>query len=616
MISMLDHRGPDGQELGQYAGAVLGHTRLAIIDLTSDASQPMVSSDGRFVLVFNGEIYNYRELRRELSSRHNFRSESDTEVLLAAWLSWGPDCLMHLNGMFAFCVYDTIEHSAFFARDRFGQKPLYFASVDGRLMFASEIKPLLAAGIEAKPNRRTWSRYLASASYDDDETTFFDGVTQLLPGECASWRPGGKLQRQRYYRVIDHVEPVDLSPVSAAESVRELLIDAARIHMRADVPVAVSLSGGLDSAALLTCLDLADELHSGVECLSVEFGGDFTERPWIEAAANYYSLPTRIHTYTEAEFRNSLPPMMWHLEGPLGGLMNSALSTVMEMAHDDGFKVIQDGTGLDEAFGGYRNHHSLFLGLRMRENGIGVANDIADYAKNWGVGEIEAQEAARAELDRTGSTIDGTVPVRRELLQDCIVEEAEDTAEPQPETADDLRMALADYLQVRKIPRNTRMKDRMSMGYGLELRIPFLDHRLVEFALGLPPSYYFHQGRSKSIVREALAGKMDDTVRVATKRSIQAPQGLWLRKEPMRSYVNDIIWSDSFADRGLFDVDKVRAAYDRFCSYGDSNSFYIWQWINVEEWFRTFIDQNATMSGTRLCGDLKPDQRLVPSAVN
>ena len=418
MISLLDHRGPDGREVSQFAGAVLGHTRLAIIDLTSDASQPMTSPDGRYVLVYNGEIYNYKELRRELSPRHRFHSESDTEVLLAAWLNWGSDCLTHLNGMFAFCVYDTVERTAFFARDRFGQKPIFFAHIDDRLAFASEIKSLLAAGVAAKPDRRTWSRYLASASYDDDESTFFEGVTQLLPGEFALWRPGAKLQRRRYYRVIDHIEPCDLSPELAAGAVRELMVDAAKVHMRADVPVAVSLSGGLDSSALLTCLDLAGQLHSGVECLSVEFGGDLTERPWIQAAAGHYGLPTRIHTYTESEFRNSLLPMMWHLEGPLGGLMNSALSTVMEMAHVDDFKVIQDGTGLDEAFGGYRNHHNLFLGLRMRENGIGVANDIAEYAKNWGVEEVEAQAAARAELDRTGTTIDGTVPVRRELIRD------------------------------------------------------------------------------------------------------------------------------------------------------------------------------------------------------
>ncbi len=614
MNAMLVHRGPDGNGISRYPGAILGHTRLAIIDLTEQASQPMSSPDGRFVLVYNGEIYNYKELRNQLSAHHVFRSNSDTEVLLAAWLRWGRDCLQYLDGMFAFCIYDTKERSAFLARDRFGQKPLFIATKGKKLFFASEIKALLAAGIKAEPDRRTWARYLASASYDDDQTTFFKGISQLLPGECAKWQPEKKLERRLYYRVIDRVKPLNVSFEQAVADTRELLVDAARIHMRADVPVAVSLSGGLDSSALLTCLDSAGELNSSLACLSVEFGGDLTERHWVEAAAAHHNLPTKIHTYNETEFRNSIEPMMWHLEGPLGGLMNSALSTVMELAHVNGFKVIQDGTGLDEAFGGYRNHHNLFLGLRMREDGNGATHDIAAYARNWGVDESDAQKAAMSELSRSGTTIDGTVPVRHELLSSEVLKNGDSSQAAQPEHVEDLRLALADYLQVRKIPRNTRMKDRMSMGFGLELRIPFLDHRLIEYALSLPPSYYFHEGRSKSIVREALAGEMDDEVRVATKRSIQAPQGLWLMKEPMRSYIKDIVFGDRFASRGFFDVDKVREAFKRFCTHGDSNSFYVWQWINLEEWFRTFVDADAVTKQAKLCLDLKPDKRLSPLA--
>ena len=290
-------------------------------------------------------------------------------------------------------------------------------------------------------------------------------------------------------------------------------------------PRDVVLLGGLDSSALLTCLDLAGELHAGVRCVSVDFGGDLTERPWIEAAAAHHHLHSRIENYTPAAFRADIQPMMWHLEGPIGGLMNCALAPVMAAAREDGITVILDGTGLDEAFGGYRNHHSLYLGLALRDGADHAEQAVDDYAQNWEVSPDHARAAAKAALTQPGTAIDGTIPVRPELLDAGLAAHYRPTTAKR--TGDPFRDALIDYLQVRKIPRNTRMKDRLSMAYGLELRLPFLDHRLVEFALSLPPRLLFLRGRSKSIVREALAGVMDDGVRVAAKRSIQAPQGPW-----------------------------------------------------------------------------------------
>jgi len=238
----------------------------------------MFSPDGRFAMVYNGEIYNYKELRAELAPDFAFTSKTDSEVLLAAWMRWKEGCLERLNGMFAFCVYDTVERTAFFARDRFGQKPIYLTELDGRLIFASEVKALLAAGVKVRPDLDTWSRYLAAASYDDDASTYFAGITQLIPGECATWSMNSGLRRRRYYDIADHVEVRNVDAATAVAETHELLKDAARLHMRADVPVGVALSGGLDSSALLACLDDAGKLHDGVKCFSVEFGGEFSER--------------------------------------------------------------------------------------------------------------------------------------------------------------------------------------------------------------------------------------------------------------------------------------------------------------------------------------------------
>ncbi len=604
MTAIQSHRGPDAERVLSLPGAVLGHRRLSIIDLSEGGLQPMQSAGGAW-LVTNGEIYNYKELRAELKPLYPFRTDSDSEVLLAAWEIWGEDCLDRIVGMFAFCIYDPRTRSAFLARDRFGQKPLYFTERSGQLLFASEIKALLAAGVPARPDLRTWSRYLKFASYDDTAETYFEGVRQLMPGECARFDAERGLRIRRYYDLIDRIEPRAVSAEDAADEIRSLLVDTARLHMRADVPVGVSLSGGLDSSALLACLDLAGELHSGVECVSVDFGGDLSERPWIEAAAGHHDLPFRVLQYAPEDFAAAIRPMMWHLEGPIGGLMNCALAPVMSAARASGIKVIQDGTGLDEAFGGYRNHHDLYLGLLDRDDSSSSAAAFADYAEHWGVSVDDARAAARRAMGDAVTAIDGTVAVRPELLDGEVLACAGDGVSG-ADTGNALRDALIDYLQIRKIPRNTRMKDRLSMAYGLELRLPFLDHRLVEYALSIPASHYFLNGRSKSILREALAGAMDDEVRLATKRSIQAPQGPWLRAEPMRSYVAGLIESDSFAARGLFDVPAVKSAFTKFCAGAYDNSFFVWQWINVEQWFRTFVDGDATASVEPLCADIAP----------
>ena len=590
MNAIQSYRGPDADGVKKYEGAVLGAVRLAIIDLSARAEQPMKSHCGRYAMTYNGEIYNYRELRSELGESYPFRTESDTEVLLAAYVTWGSGCLERLEGMFAFCVYDVVSRQAFLARDRFGQKPLHYCEIDGRLLFASEIKALLAAGCSSQPDLATWSRYLVAASYDDTDSTFFESVRQLRPGECATWSPDQGLQRRRYYALSERVRDRDMSGSESAEAVRALMLDAVGKHMRSDVPVGVSLSGGLDSSALLACIGATGGLHEGVNCISVDFGKDFTEEKWIRAAASHYGVRSEVCTFTPDAFHESIAPLMWHLEGPIGGLMTCALNLVMEAAREQGITVLQDGTGLDELFAGYRNHHDLYLGLLTEVDDPIAATAIREYAKNWGVSEDRAREAGRRQLSNPGSAIDGTVPVRPDLLDPGYLEAHPVVVDWEAGTGDRLRDALIDYMQVRKVPRNTRFKDRLSMAHSIELRLPFLDHRLAELALSLPASHYFLHGRSKSIVREAMAGIMDDTVRKAPKRSIQAPQGSWLKNEPMRTYVRRLIQSDRFADRGIFDPTKCQQEFERFCVMDYDNSFFVWQWINVEEWFRLFVD--------------------------
>ncbi len=593
MNNVQKHRGPDDGSVYRCNGAVLGHRRLKVIDLSNHAQQPMETENGRYVIVFNGEIYNYKEIRKQLNGRYNFVSESDTEVLLAAYVIWGKDCLERLVGMFAFCIYDTHNLSAFFARDRFGQKPLFISESKDGLCFGSEIKSILATGIPAKSNLETWHRYLMYASYDDDENTFFSGVSQLRPGEMAFWKPSTGLIREMYYNLSNHVNPVNIDAKEATERVKELMVDSCRQHMCADVPIGISLSGGLDSSALLSCLHEGGMLDSNIKCISVDFGRDYSEKFWIESSASHYNLTSQIENFTNQEFYNYIKPMMWHLEAPLGGLMNCGLTKVMRKAKESGIVVMQDGTGLDEAFGGYQNQHNLYLSKLLLDKSHKLDKALHEYAANWGVSVNDARRFAESEGKHRVTAIDGTIPVRPDLLSEKFTKQFYSNSHNKKEanTGDVVVNAFVDYLQRSKIPRNSRMKDRTSMAHGVELRMPFLDHRLIEYALSLPVDYHFMHGYSKSVVRESLKGLMDDSVRLAHKRSVHAPQGLWFKKDPMRRYIIDLIGSESFADRGIFDVNKVKSAFSDYCNGNYNNSFFIWQWINMEEWHRMFIDK-------------------------
>jgi len=596
MNDILAYRGPDANMDKRYPGAVLGHRRLSIIDLSEKALQPMESYDKRYVLVFNGEIYNYKEIRKILTDEYDFVSDSDSEVLLNAWMKWKEECLNYLNGMFAFCIYDTIRKTAFLARDRFGQKPLFFKEEKNRLVFSSEIKGLLIAGVKALPDYKSWVRYLTASLYYNDNRTFFKDIQQLKPGECAKWDHSNGLSRYVYYNLYDKVSNntnnIDIK--TAANNVRDTLVAAANIHMRSDVPVGISLSGGLDSSSLLACINLNNKLNKNISCVSIDYGEAFSEKKWIKAAAGYYNLESTIETYTINDFKASIRPLMWHMEGPIGGLANCALEKIMRIAKEVGIKVIQDGTGLDEAFGGYHNHHSIYVGTLLKNGDSKAQKALHEYMTNWSVDKSTALKAIEVAMKHNNTSIDGTIPVRPDLIKRDFMRTYKETLNEEYQSVldDQLKDNLVYYLHTQKIPRNNHMRDRVSMAHSIEVRFPFLDHRLVEYALNLPTDYYFLFGRTKSIVREALAGYMDDTVRLSFKRSIQAPQGRWLKEEPMRSYILDLINSRSFKDREVFDVEKVKRSYNEFCQGNIGNSFFVWQWINMEEWFRIFIDNS------------------------
>lgn len=595
MLGIMSHRGPDHSDTYIDENVALGHCRLSIIDTIERSNQPMIDESGRFVLIFNGELYNYKELRDVLRGLgYRFKTKSDTEVMLYSLIEWKGQALEKFIGMFAGCFYDSVSKATFLFRDPFGQKPLYFSyNDDGDFAFSSEIKPLLIYFEDVQPNWCSWQRYVSFASYDNNAETMFENVSQLLPGECLSIDNQGRLQKRRWYDLRSRVSPTRMSYDQAGEELLVLLCNSLKLHMRSDVPVGVCLSGGLDSSVLAAVIDQTKYSSENLNCLSVEFDNEFSEEQWIKSAAEQCGFSYEILNFSSDDFLSSIKPMMWHQEAPIGGLMHCAMSKVFERSKELGIRVMQDGTGLDEAFGGYQHHHNIFIENLSSENSDQFERALLDYCRNWRISPENARAAIKRSIDQPKASIDGTVPYRHDLL-DFDVCEVEKLNEVECHRgSSEVLDSLIRYFQSEKIPRNTRMKDKLSMAYSVELRLPFLDHRLVEFGLSLPTELMFKNGYSKSVLRHSVHNILSDDVRLARKRSIQAPQGKWLADANFHDYVNDIISSQSFKNLGLFNVHKCQAAFKEHQSIQAPNSSFIWQWINIYEWFDVFKKHDA-----------------------
>jgi asparagine synthase (glutamine-hydrolysing) len=552
MLAVQHHRGPDdgGVEADEAAGVGLGHRRLSILDLSSAGHQPMASADGRLRLVFNGEIYNYLELRQELSD-YPFRSRTDSEVILAAWQRWGPECLPRFVGMFAFVLWDRERQQLFAARDRFGVKPLYLArGANGAGLLASEIKALHAAGVPHAPDAATWATFLASGLYDHERRTFWQGVEQVPPGGWLTWDREQGLCEGVWYDLADAVAqrgPDEREQAPVVEETLGLLEETIRLRFRSDVPVGICLSGGLDSSLLLGLVQRIQGADSDVSAFTFYCGDpDYDETPWVEATLESTRHPWHPCLLEAAAVPQLAEQVQWHQDEPFGGLPTLGMAQVHRRARAEGVVVLLDGNGLDEAWAGYEYY----------------------------------QRAASVDASR-GPVQGARSPSTR---PDCLRAQFAGLArafEPATPFGDALRDLQYRDLRRAKIPRAMRFADRVSMMFSRELREPFLDHRIVELGLRQPASRKVANGTGKWLLREIARSLLPDRVREAPKRALQTPQREWLRG-PLAG------WADELIEEGLtgwgrewLDAERVREAWRQYREAGSDNSFPVWQWLSL-----------------------------------
>jgi len=597
MMSCIQHRGPDGHGEVDVQGAVLGHRRLKIIDLSEAGRQPMSTADGRYTIVYNGEVYNYKELREELSE-YRFHSQSDTEVVLYAFVKWGHHCLQKFVGMFAFAIWDATEKTLFCARDRLGIKPFYYSETSGNFIFASEIRALLAAGVPALVNQQILYDFLARDFYEHSDDTFFGGIQKLPSGSWMVVKQNKPQTPQKYWQLIDEVDRWSISddPVEREEVFLDLATRAVKEHLRSDVPVGVALSGGLDSTTLLSILDKVHPDPSRVEAFSFAFlEQEYSERTYVEEMARHTGRKAHFVEYSAQQFVDNVETLCYSQEEPFAGVPIGAYAACFELAHKHDFTVIMDGSGLDEGLAGYgRFLPAMWADLYLSGHFSELEEEFTAAGITTSQGRKQAllqiKEAIQPGSD-SGKGQDLTSSVRPDCLNSVFFQSSHDQS-PNFSTpfSDTLKNLMYRELVYTKLPRALRFRDRLSMAVGMELRPPFLDHRLIGFEFALPRVDYIKNGVSKNILRRVGTRFLPDSIRMASKHSVQTPQREWFRNE-LQDWVRSMIDTSSFWERGWVDQRKGRKAMDDFFAGQGDNSFFLWQWINLEIWARQMLDK-------------------------
>jgi asparagine synthase (glutamine-hydrolysing) len=575
-LADIKHRGPDAQASiwREDHRLHLAHARLKIIDTSDGANQPFVSTCERWALVFNGEIYNYLALRDEIGERWSWRTRSDTEVLMAAWVLWGAACLNKLVGMFAFAIHDAQLGELTLVRDRFGIKPLYMIKVGEAIFFASEIPPLLRFLPQIKADKSTILTYLENGLYDHGEQTFFEGVVSVAPASLikVNLKTGEVLQWQ-WYSFAEQIP--DLSGASETELLNraeQLIEQAVLSHLVTDVALGLNVSGGVDSSMLVrTTLAELGYAH----LFTQDYEG-YSELPWVKEVSQGGALHVanlnlqRINAY--------LPQTVQSQAEPFGGTFVCGYNALYELAQKENVTVLLDGNGVDEVFLGYKRYHQIYVASSA--SSAEREQRAADFKFFWG-------DSPRAVTE--GASIDGTDGLCPDAISSNLREHSISVKASMSQFGSPVRQAAADDLLYAKIPRGLRFNDRVSMAHSRELRVPFLDHRLVEFGFGIPDKFLFGAQGTKLLFRKLLAKKAPASVTFASKRSVQSPQREWLGTG-WRELVEQVLTSDSFRSRGWVDPERAQVAYNAYLNGRQENSFFIWQWLNLELWARKFLD--------------------------
>jgi asparagine synthase (glutamine-hydrolysing) len=604
MDELIAHRGPDGNGvwMSERQNVGLAHRRLSIIDLSEAAAQPMSGANGA-VITYNGEIYNYVELREALSAHWQFRTTSDTETILAAYARYGTDCVDHLRGMFAFALWDGDR--LFCARDRFGIKPFYYAVVGDAFLFASEAKALLPFLGDIETDASALAEYL-TFQYTIGEHTLFKGVKQLLPGHALCVEDG-QLRVWRYWDVKYEID-FDHSPRYFERRLVELVDESLRLHLRSDVPVGSYVSGGIDSSLIAILAGRADRANRHA------FHGKFTEYPgydesyYAQLAADRAGSTLHVVDIKARHFRDHIHDVLYHLDFPVAGPGSFPQYMVSKLASEH-LKVVLGGQGGDEVFGGYARYLLAYFEQCIKaaldgsyKNGNFVVT-IESIVPNLGL--LREYKPLMKEFWREG--LFGPLDERYFRLIDRstdMEDEIDWNALDKTRVFEDFRAIFNNQRNVRKeayfdsmthfdfkclLPALLHVEDRMSMAHGLESRVPLLDHPLIEFAATVPADVKFEGGNMKHLLKTAFADTLpDEILNRRDKMGFPVPLKEWFAGE-LRDLAQDTFRAIKTRHRPYINADAVLANFDAAGRFSRKT----WGLLSLELWHQRFHDRAA-----------------------
>lgn len=551
MTNAIAHRGPDGEGhwCNKYGNVFLGNRRLAIIDLSGAAAQPMHYSN-RYSIVHNGEIYNYIELKKQLQQRgYRFHSNSDTEVILAAYDCWKEECVKQFDGMFAFAIWDDKEQQLFAARDRFGEKPFYYYEDEEHFIFASEMKALWAVGVEKKTDDKLLLNYITIGHVQnsmDKEQTFFENIYALPPAHYLHAYPNTSRAKVTRYWSINREIKIDIQPADATEYFTELFTNSVKKRLRSDVSVGASLSGGIDSSAIVAILSGLRANDSRFLTFSAVFPGfERDESQHIQRVSQQYNVENYSLQPNSDGLIKEFEKLCYHQEEPFQSSSVYAQYKVFELAAISDTKVLLDGQGADETLAGYPRYIHWYLQEVLSRHKLGAAQkERIALQKNhqpfrWNLKNVfaaflPAHAAIQLEKNEYHKTIKNQ-DIDRDFLKIQVGREWEGIHKPIVTKLNDILYFNTIELGLEEL---LRFADRNSMAHGVEVRLPFLQHELVEFVFSLPSQMKIHEGWTKWLLRNAMDKKLPDEIVWRTdKVGYEPPQETWMKEPRMQDYI-------------------------------------------------------------------------------
>jgi asparagine synthase (glutamine-hydrolysing) len=612
MRDVMRYRGPDGEGLYTDGHAALAHRRLSIVDL-STGRQPLANEDDTVWTVFNGEIYNHAELRRELRGLgHRYRTNTDTETIVHAFEEWGDECVHRLRGMFAFALWDGRARRLLLVRDRVGIKPLYWALVGNTLLFGSEIKSLLASGLVVPEPNADLVPELLGTRYVSGERTLFRGINKLLPGHRLVFE-SGQITIRRYWDVP--VGEVDRSPGrrDVVARFRELLNESIRLRLMSDVPLGMFLSGGIDSSAIAALM--APMLDRPLQTFSVAFADRaFSELDYAREVGRAIGADMHEVVIDDHDFFDALPRLLWHEDEPIAHPSSVPLYFVSELARRH-VKVVLTGEGSDELLAGYGKYPRMVWNWRAgaayeRLMPAAIRSLVASRVTTripWRLGRYARRSFLATPRTPAAMCFDtfAAVPLedQRRLLTPAFRAAVPAGRAYESSTAlfhaPNGRSTFLDrvlYADMKTYLVELLMKqDQMSMAASIESRVPFLDHKLVEFAAGLPAEWKLAGWTTKRVLREAMVGVLPPSILRRPKMGFPVPFGSWMRGR-WNAVAADVLLDRRSRDRGIFQTTAVAALLRDHAEGRIDGSSRIWSLANLELWFRTFIDGDGVQT--------------------